>query len=76
MFGTYTNYYLFILPDYWILEREDSVGCYSDVCESYDWYYETCTSTYNDYYNLIDEEFYYAEEYIDCGDDAYYLSIV
>lgn len=76
MFGTYTNYYVFIMPDYWSLDREDSVGCYSDSCVSYDWYYETCTSTYNDYYNVVEEENYYAVEFIDCGEDAYYYSYV
>lgn len=71
-YGVYINYYEFILPDYWKLAREDTVGCYSDVCVSYDGVYEDCTSTFNDYYNEIEEENSYYQVYTDCGEDAYY----
>lgn len=71
-YGTYYNYYEFILPDYWMLTREDTVGCYSDICVSYDGVYEDCSSTYNDYYNVVEEDNSYYEVYTDCGDNAYY----
>lgn len=71
-YGTYLNYYEFSLPDYWQLAREDTVGCYSDICVSYDGITEDCQSEYNDYYQVIEEANSYYQVYTDCGEGAYY----
>jgi len=50
-YGVYQNYYQFTLPDYFSIEREDTVGCYYDLCVSTDGgVTETCESTFDDYY--------------------------
>jgi len=72
-FGTYLNHYYFELPSYWKLSREDSVGCYSDVCVSYDWVTEECTSEYNDYEVYTVDEYSTYQLYTDCGEDADYF---
>jgi len=71
-YGVYQNYYEFDLPSYFSIAREDTVGCYSDLCVSTDGgLTEECSSTFNDYYFEEILENSYESYYLDCGDEVY-----